>query len=362
MAVLFDLESILADFSDEMQRNIRFIYSLSLLPKPKVAFHGADADGIVSGIILKTIKKFQNAIFIPLEYQEIRHSKFGAFLKALNWDAIVDLPPFNASAINLYCDHHQSNKSLTKNAEVVLFDETAPSAAYLLSNHFDDQLPRFLKLLADLTTITDTAGFTVSPPVDFPPNFQEATRQEQAWLLNDICRTPESTEEVISLFQDFSSQKSNIFTNKVYKQKISSLRTLRKKSINIGDQFELADVLVIIRGKEKIMTSILVNRLFEKGVKITCILFPGKRFTGISLRVNSQVSKSDLERYRVDKLAVQFSGGGHPRAAGGRGTTLKTTMKSIIIWIQEHEFSYKEYDLRDQNDESLFITLGKKRY
>ncbi|MFX0125869.1 MAG: hypothetical protein ACFFAE_19770 [Candidatus Hodarchaeota archaeon] len=346
MTVLFNLERILTDFSEETQRNIRFIHSLSLLPNPKVAFHGADADGIVSALILKSLKKFHNAAFIPLEYQEIRHSEFSAFLKNLNWEAIVDLPPFNASTINLYCDHHQSNKSLIKNAKVVLFDENAPSAAYLLSNYFNDQLPGFLKLLADLTTITDTAGFTIPPPEKFLSNFYEATRQEQAWLLNDICRTPESTEEILRLFQDFSSQQLEVFYNKIYLQKISGLRTLRKKSINIGDQFELADVIIIIRGKEKIITSALVNRLFEKGVKITCVLFPGKQFTGISLRVNSQVSISDLERYRVDNLATKFAGGGHARAAGGRGSTLKTTIKTIIEWIQEHNFSFQQYDLR----------------
>lgn len=347
MTVLLNLEDILPEFSDKMQKNLRFVYSLSLLPKPKIAFHSADADGIVSAVILKALDEFQDAVFIPLEYQEIHHLKFGMFLNSLNWQAIVDLPPFNTSSINLYCDHHQSNKSLTKNAEVVLFDEDAPSAAYLLSNYFKDQLPRSLRILADLTIITDTAGFTIPPPEVTPSNFNDTTRQEQAWLLNDICRTPESAEEVLALFQDFSNQKLDIFANKVYRQKISSLRTLRKKSISIGDQFELADVLVIIRGKEKIMTSALVNSLFEKGVKVTCILFPGKLFTGISLRVNSKISESELEEFRVDRLASKFTGGGHPRAAGGRGTTLKKTMKTIITWIKEHNFSHKEYDLRN---------------
>ena len=210
-------------------------------------------------------------------------------------------------------------------------------------------MPRFLRLLADLTVITDTAGFTISPPEEIPSNFDDISQQEQAWLLNDICRTPETTEEVLSLFQNFSNQKLDIFKNKVYRQEIANLRTLRKKSISIGDQFDIADVLVIIRGKEKIMTSALVDKLFEKGVKVTCILFPGKQFTGISLRVNSQVSKSELEQYRVDELAAIFTGGGHPRAAGGRGTSLKTTMKSIISWIQQHNFSYRQYDLRKTN-------------
>jgi len=134
------------------------------------------------------LKEFQEAIFIPLGFQEIRHPEFGEFLKVLNWIAIIDLPPFNDSSIVLYSDHHLSNKAIAKNAEVVLFDENAPSTAYLLSKHFDEHLPENLKLLADLTTITDTASFTVPPLENIALKFLEATRQEQAWLLNDINR------------------------------------------------------------------------------------------------------------------------------------------------------------------------------
>ncbi len=346
MSLLFDLECIIANFSDEMKRNFQFIHSLSLLPKPKVAFHAADADGVISAVILKSLEEFQEAIFIPLGFQEIRHPEFSEFLKVLNWIAIVDLPPFNDSSIVLYSDHHLSNKTIAKNAEVVLYDENAPSTAYLLSKHFDDHLPENLKLLADLTTITDTASFTVPPLENIALNFLEATRQEQAWLLNDICSTPESIEEVLALFHDLSSQELEIFNNKLYQQRMLNLRTLRKKSIKLGDQFEMADVIIIVQGKEKILTSALVRTLFEKGVKISCILFPGKQFTGISLRVNSQLPVSELERCRVDYLANKYSGGGHPRAAGGRGTSLQTTLKGIIDWIQKHEFSYKQYDLR----------------
>ncbi|MFX1283816.1 MAG: bifunctional oligoribonuclease/PAP phosphatase NrnA [Promethearchaeota archaeon] len=346
MALLFDMESFIADFSNEMKRDFRFIHSLSLLPKPKVAFHAVDADGIISAVILKSLKEFQDAVFIPLGFQELRHPEFGVLLKALNWLAIVDLPPFNESEVVLYCDHHSSNKSITKRANIVLFDENAPSTASLLSKHFNDCLPANLKLLADLTSITDTASFTLPPPEDFPLNFLEATHQEQAWLLDDICHTPESVEEVLALLHDLSNQKLEIFTNKLYQQRILSLRTLRKRSIKLGDQFEFADVIITIQGKERIMTSALVNTLFEKGVKISCILFPGKQFTGISLRVNSQLPESELERYRVDYIASKYSGGGHPRAAGGRGKSLQSTLKGIVEWIQSRDFSYRQYDLR----------------
>ncbi|MFX0015327.1 MAG: hypothetical protein ACFFB2_09505 [Promethearchaeota archaeon] len=346
MTALVDLESILTDFSEEMKRDLRFIHSLSLIPAPKVAFHAADADGVISASILKALKEFKTAVFIPLRYQVIHHYKFNQFLASLNWIAIVDLPPFNESNIALYIDHHFSNKSRTKNAEVVLFDEKAPSAAYLLCEYFKDRLPESLKILADLTTITDTAGFTIPPPEKYTPNFLEATRQEQAWLLDDICRTPESVQAVFTLVQDISQQGLDIFNNMVYQQKIFNLRTLRKKSREIGDRFDLAEVIIIIQGKERIMTSALVHKLFEKGVKISCFIFPGKKFTGISLRVNPNVPESELERCRVDHLAKKFSGGGHPRAAGGRGTSLQTTLIQIFKWIQEQAFTSKEYDLR----------------
>ena len=346
MALLFDLENVLNDFSDEMQKNIRFIYSLSLLPKIKVAFHASDADGIISAVILKTMIDFKQAVFIPLTYQEIKHPIFGGFLQALNWVAIVDLPPFNESRIKLYCDHHLTNKDLNKTAEVVLFDENAPSAAFLLAEHFQDNVPESLQLLADLTTLTDTAGFTIPPPIGIFSNFTELTRQEQAWLLDDLCRTPESVEEVISLVQDFSIHELQVFDKESYRQRIMKLRKLRKKSIKLGEDFDQADIVVIIQGKEKIMTSALVYSLFEKGVKITCVMFPGKQFTGISLRVNSQIPEDELEHYRVDRLASKLAGGGHPRAAGGRETSLKKALKSINTWVQQHGFSYRQYDLR----------------
>ncbi|MFX0210193.1 MAG: hypothetical protein ACFFDT_29700, partial [Candidatus Hodarchaeota archaeon] len=77
----FNLNNVLSDFSDQMQENIRYIHSLALLPKPKIAFHKSDADGIVSAVILKALGgKFNDTVFIPIEYQEIRHQKFGHFL------------------------------------------------------------------------------------------------------------------------------------------------------------------------------------------------------------------------------------------------------------------------------------------
>ncbi len=348
MSIIFDLENVLADFSDPMQNNIRFIYSLALLPKPKVAFH-SDADGIISAMILKSLEEYKNAIYIPLGYQELHHPKFGQFLSTLNWIAIVDLMPFQVKEVNLYCDHHESTKNLPKLAEVVIYDEEAPSTAFLLATHFKDLISEKLKLLANLTIITDTAGFTIPPPVGTQESFLETSRQNQAWLLEDICNTPESTEEVLNLLQDFSLSGINLFSNDLYQQKIAILRNLRKESVMLGDEFKTADMIMIVQGERKIVTSALVQSLFVRGVKLTCIFYPGKRFTGLSFRVNSQITDSELENIRVDRIAEKFSGGGHPRAAGGRGKSFKSTLKELIEWIEQKKLTYRLYDLRKPN-------------
>ena len=345
MSIIFDLESVLSDFSDPMQRNIRFIYSLALLPKPKVAFHN-DADGIISALILKSLEEYQNNVFIPLSYQELHHPKFGQFLSTLNWVAVVDLMPFQVVELELYCDHHESTKNLSKNAEVVIYDEDAPSAAYLLARKFKERLSEELILLADLTTIIDTASFKIPPPVDDPQNFLEASKQTQAWLLDDICNTPESTEEVLALLNDFSLQSLSIFSNEIYHQRIVILRSLRRNSVKLGEELEIADMVLIVQGKKKIVTSALVQSLLVRGVKVTCVLYPGKRFTGLSFRVNSQIEGLEFENIRVDRIAEQFSGGGHPRAAGGRGESFETTLQLLEKWIKQKKLTYHLYDLR----------------
>ncbi len=345
MSIIFDLESVLSDFSDPMQRNIQFIYSLALLPNPKVAFH-TDADGIISALILKSLEEYQNTIFVPLGYQELHHPKFGQFISTLNWLAVVDLMPFHVKEVELYCDHHESTKNLLKNADVVIYNEDAPSAAYLLAMKFKERLSEELMLLAHLTTITDTASFEIPPPVNDPQNFLEASTQAQAWLLDDICNTPESTEEVLALLNDFSLQSLSIFSNAIYRQRIIILRGLRRYSVKLGEEFEIADMILIVQGKKKIVTSALVQSLFVRGVKITCVLHPGKRFTGLSFRVNSQIVGQEFENIRVDRIAEQFSGGGHPRAAGGRGESFETTLQLLEKWIKQKNLSYHLYDLR----------------
>ena len=348
MSLLFDLDTILDDFSDQMKQTIRYVYALSLLPKPKVAFHASDADGIISAVILKNLSPFRKYVFIPLGYQELRHPEFGSFLSSVDWKAIADLAPFHSKRITLYCDHHQTSKELPKNADLVLFQAGAPSASFLLAQHFYAHLPTEIQFLAQLTVITDTAGYTSPPPIDLPKDVDQASEEELAWLLDDLCRTVDTPEEVLTLIQDLSSRQLQICDQPEYQERLHKLYSLRKKSFEIADTIPHADVILVIQGKEKVITSSLVHRLFQKDVKITCVLYPGKRFTGLSFRVNSIISDSNLSEYRVDTLAAEFSGGGHPRAAGGRTDSLQEALTKLTEWVAEKKLSLNVYDLRKQ--------------
>ncbi len=333
-----------------MKENIRFISSLALVPKEKVGFHSADADGIISAVILKQIPQYSELVFIPLTYQELHHPELGRFLSALNWIAILDLMPFHKNEIDLYCDHHLSVKKMEKRANIVLYDDNSPSAALLLAKYFSNHLPTDLKLLANLTSITDTNSFSIPPPVEFDAPFISLSTQKQAWLLNDLCRTPETSEEALELVQALSTELINIYENEYYIRKVKTFRTMRKESIRIAEAIEISEVILIIHGRRRISTSAIASNLFNRGVKITCVLYPGKRFTGVSFRMNSKIDDQLLDKYRVDLIASKFSGGGHPRAAGGRGESLESTLEMILNWVNENKFTYVVHDLRDNSN------------
>ncbi|MHA2096514.1 MAG: hypothetical protein ACW98F_17985, partial [Candidatus Hodarchaeales archaeon] len=239
-----------------------------------------------------------------------------------------------------------TSKELPKNADLVLFQANAPSASFLLGQHFMALLPLTIQVLAQLTVITDTAAYTTPPPTESPKDLDKATEEELAWLLDDLCRTVDTPEEILTLIQDLSSRQLHISDQPEYQERLNKLYGLRKQSFEIADGIPPADVIIIIQGKTKVLTSSLVNRLFQKDVKITCVLYPGKRFTGLSFRVSSDISDSDLSEYRVDTLAADFSGGGHPRAAGGRSNSLEEAVEFLNGWIKEKHLSKTVYDLR----------------
>ncbi|MHA1974773.1 MAG: hypothetical protein ACTSW1_17380 [Candidatus Hodarchaeales archaeon] len=351
--MFLEFEKVIEELAnDQMRENFKFIHALALIPKPKIAFHASDADGIVSAAILKNLPEFKNAVYIPLYYSMLKHPEYGDFLKGLNWLAIVDLPPFNREKVRLYCDHHQTNDSLEKNAELIIFDSKAPSAASLLSKHYNNSLPRIINHFAKLTEITDTASYTIAPPVETKTNFSGLSNQEQAWLLDDLCKSPASIFEALDIMESLVNLQEDIFSQPIYLNKIKHVRTRRKKARALSENIEVKDAIVIIQGRKRIFTSALVQALFERGVKLTCIIFPGKMFVGVSLRLSPSIDDENLEKYRVDKLAEIFDGGGHTRAAGGRARDYNTVLNTVIKWIEERDLSYQIVDFRSKKKTS----------
>ncbi|MFW9853483.1 MAG: bifunctional oligoribonuclease/PAP phosphatase NrnA [Candidatus Thorarchaeota archaeon] len=351
----FDITPILDDFSSQTQEATRQIHPLFLLPRPKIAFHGSDADGIVCAAILKAsgVREFQtiNSIYIPLNYQQIKHPQYSWYLARVNWVAVVDLPPIHDQNedVLLYCDHHLTNKDLPMVAQLVLFDENAPSAAKLLADHYNDVLPSYVKTLAELTKITDTASFNTVPPVDIPSDIP-SNSSSQAWLLHDLCDSVETPNDIVKLVDALEEQGLNSSLLEDYRGKLKKTRAIREKTLEIVEELELADAVLFILGKKKISMTTLVQGLFAKGVKLTCLFYPGKAFTGLSFRVNSQLSPLEVERIRVDKIARLFSGGGHPRAAGGRSTSFPNALKNVKSWVTQKGLSYSVYDIRDEDN------------
>ncbi|MFW9778540.1 MAG: hypothetical protein ACFFE8_06765 [Candidatus Heimdallarchaeota archaeon] len=350
-----DISEIIDEFSSPAQEATRQIYPLLLLPQPKIAFHASDADGIICAAILKScgVDEFKsaNSIYIPLNYQQIKHPRFGRYLARVHWIAVVDLPPIQDlnDGVLLFCDHHLTNKEVPKVAKEVLFDEEAPSAAKLLADHFQEALPSHIKTLAALTTITDTASYIIEPPVDVSDEVP-TDLSSQAWLIHDICESVKSPLEIIKLVDDLVERGLTNALLLEYRGNVRKVREKRVETLHMVEEINLADVVLIVLGKRKISTTTLVQSLFSKGVKLTCFFYPGKVFTGLSFRVNSQLPQSEVESLRVDRITQQFSGGGHPRAAGGRSTSFSQALKKVKSWVTQKGMSYELYDLRDEGN------------
>ena len=140
------------------------------------------------------------------------------------------------------------------------------------------------------------------------PRIIKATKEEQAWLLDDLCRTVHTIEEILTLVQDLSDRQLTIIDQLIYKERLQGLYNLRKKSFELAEKITPADVVIVIQGKKKILTSSLVYGLFQKQVKITCILYPGKRFTGLSFRISSIISSLCIPRETAYcKYLIEFS-------------------------------------------------------
>ena len=289
----------------EKSEEIKYIYQLSKIKGKRVAFHRADADGVISAVIVKNAHAEENIVFIPLDYDILELEEFGSYLSNLTWYAIVDLPPFAKSSLYLFSDHHQSNVDIKVNAELILFNPEAPSAATLLAAHFQH--------------------------IDENTTSEYVTEQERAWALNDVCKSVDTLEEIVELVDKLAKEGFDAIT-RYYNEGLNRHRSKRKKSIEKVNQLETSDMVILNFLDDSLNRFAILHEILNRGAKVGVVtIFYEEKYV-LSFRHSKKLSKKEVIQYRVDTLAEKFGGGGHMSASGARVDNVHDSIKEIVLW------------------------------
>ena len=74
--------------------------------------------------------------------------------------------------------------------------------------------------------------------------------------------------------------------------------------------------------------------------------YPGE--VKISLRLSRSLNPDEVEKYRVDLLANQLSGGGHKGASGAEVETLEFALEKIQQWTEKKNLSTEILNLKEK--------------
>ncbi|MFW9996912.1 MAG: hypothetical protein ACFFD4_33025 [Candidatus Odinarchaeota archaeon] len=341
---MIDFDSLVGKVPKGKIEDYKFIHKLTLLKGKNVAFHRSDADGVVSAAIVKKAFPGENLVFIPISHEMLKMEDLGSYLANLEWFGIVDLPPFSKTRFELFSDHHRSTEGTEINAQTVLFNPIAPSAASLLAKHFhniDDKT----KELARLTEITDTAGYTIPPPLKI--NKIYSSEQERAWALNDLCKVFDSSRKIIELVERLSDEGFDTIPRR-YNQAISKHRGVRRKSIELAKKLAIADLVILLFPDDSLNNIDMLHELFNRGAKVGVTFIDHQLQHVLSFRHSKILTEEERLDYRLDELAKQFGGGGHVSASGAEVRNYKQTLEKIIEWGKERGLRYKVYDLAER--------------
>ncbi|MHA1450100.1 MAG: hypothetical protein ACTSP4_11830 [Candidatus Hodarchaeales archaeon] len=334
--IMIDFTSYRKEMPPDKVNDYKFVFALTRAGEKKVAFHRADADGVVSAVIVKKAFPGEKLVFIPLGLEAINRTDFGSYLMDLNWHSVVDLPPFNKKKCKLISDHHRSSESMQKNAEIVLFDPEAPSAAYLLAKHFKD-IDNETRELARLTEITDTASFTIPAPLQVQEEY--STEQERAWAINDLCKALESSQRVLELVERLADEGFKAIP-KHYNRKLAEHRSLRKKSIDLISNLKCKELTIIILDKNTMDDTSMLHELLSKGAKVGISMVRLQSSYKMRLRHSKTLSREENIMYRVDDLAGKLNGGGHIAASGARVRDSQKALDIIISWAKMKKLDF----------------------
>ncbi|MHA1201569.1 MAG: hypothetical protein ACTSQ4_03505 [Candidatus Heimdallarchaeaceae archaeon] len=335
------------DILNRRERYKRDVLDLLDTKERKVAYHFNCPDGIVSASLIKYLFSGKNLEFIPIDYGLLKSKEAAEKLKNANWFAIVDLEPFNLEKLEYFFDHHISNENKEINATKYVFEAGAPSAAALIGEYFSSQLPDYLLELAKMTEITDTASYSIPPPLELEEEFTQSW-DRKVWLLEDACKTAFSVNQHRELVEILTSEGlRGVFKGNI-QNRVKKLRASRKRAYDIANRIEKTDFVIIIDRPVHYNLSFIAGEAMKNGAVGAAYITEYPNDVKISFRLSKALSAEEIDKFRVDLLAQSMSGGGHKPASGAETETLEEALTKIENWVKNLNFKMEIIDLREK--------------
>lgn len=314
-----------------------------------IAFHGSCTDGSITAALLYLYKPEKT--YIPLDYNILKDAIIRKYLIKQNWFAIVDLEPFNKHPLELYIDHHRSVIGQTINSKRIHFEvgELGPSAAFVLYNSLIGtvSIPDYMKLLVDVSKVTDTASFRIDPPI-------EIVTKDNLSFLEDFDKLCWFVQDATNVEENYTLQKNNNLIMGLAKEGINFLlsndmitnvnnqRSKRNLAQNFINNLTITPLMVIINTPDNSYKQFISLKLGKLGAKVIVFLNQKDDIITISLRQSKLNSKDEIEFYRLDLFAKKFnkSGGGHAEASGSTSPSLDYAFGIVKKWAKEKKLKY----------------------
>ncbi|MCE7741503.1 MAG: hypothetical protein GOP50_03505 [Candidatus Heimdallarchaeota archaeon] len=314
----------------------------------KVGYHFNCPDGVVSAALLKHVFPSLNLQFIPIDYPMLKDKEVMESFTLTDWFAIVDLSPFNSKEIDYFFDHHISNVGKKINATEHVFDPKAPSAAALIALYFSDKVSNYMKELADITEITDTASYKTPAPLALKENFEENDWDDKIWFLQDVCKSTYTIEEHDQLIEILSINGLKGLWKEEILERVKAVRQSRKDAFDRAEEIDIKDFIIIIDSPLHYNTAFIASEVMKKGATGVAYITVYPDEVKISLRLSRSLKPQTVEKYRVDLLAKKMDGGGHKGASGAEMESLEPSLEEIIEWTKEKVLETEIVDLRQK--------------
>lgn len=324
------------------------VLELAKKPEKKVAYHFNCPDGLISAALVKYLFPKESLVFIPLDYAFFKDEIMVKGLADSNWFAIVDLEPFNHQPAEYFVDHHISNVNKKFNAKNVYFVAGAPSAAFLIEKLFFTKLPKHLKELVRMSTITDTASYKIPAPLEVNEDPSKMSWDEKIWFLQDVCKTSFTIKEHDELLEILPSEGWNGLLKKHLIEKVKRLRNKRKISKEIAQEITLSDFVVLIDEPLHFNLAYIASDLQKRGAIGAGYITVYPDEIKLSFRLSKALSPKEVDKYRVDLLANSMGGGGHKPASGAEMSNLEEALEKINSWAKKNGLKVNSVDLRKE--------------